>query len=110
MNNITYKLSVNYNFDTELGLVFETRSIQREYTDVAHNKRKQFLKADMKEHTLNNRINNRILHETNRDSNLVIIERELTNEQIKVAMEDSFDLFTNIHQIETQNDSLLFVV
>ncbi|MEX3623628.1 hypothetical protein [Viridibacillus arvi] len=107
-NNPIYILSVNFNYDSEKDQVIETRFIVKDFKENSF--RKQFLKASMKTHPSKN-VTQEIYNEV-KISKLIIIEKELSYEQTKIAMNKKFDLFndfenknlyySDLHSIEEQ--------
>lgn len=101
MKNMVYMLSINFNYDSETNTIIETRCIKRETKNNIESK-KQYLKGSLKEYSAD--LSPEIYNDL-QQTRMLILETELTSEQIRLAMTKTFDLFTDLESIISRDAS-----
>lgn len=101
--NVFYTLSINFNYDSENHMIIESRCIKREYQD-SNNKSnvKQYIKGNLKEYSAE--LTPEIYNEL-QNVRVLILEKKLTIEQVKLTINKNFNLFDDIQQILSDTDS-----
>lgn len=100
LNKTNYILSITFNYNSERNMIIETRCIKREV--INSELKKEYLKAALKEYSAD------LYPAINKDlqnTRMLIFEKELTKEQIRLAMDKSFDLLVDIKKIFSSDDS-----
>lgn len=95
MQNISYRLTVDFNYDPVQDLIIQTRCVKRDFVNYT-NTQTQFLKAETKKFEPNFILAE--LYNQLRENQLISYDFDLTEDQLSQVMEKNFNLFDDILQ------------
>lgn len=104
LKKTNYILSINFNYNLETHSIIETRCIKR--VSINSELKKDYLKAALKEYSADLSLE---IYNDLQSIRMLILEKELTIEQTRLAMETSFDLLTDIETILSDDSDEMFL-